>query len=271
MSLKNTQRAALKLFSFTLLLLVSLAPGLRAQVAGTASIQGTISDPTGAVIPNAAVTIVEKSTGVKRTTKSDSSGIYVFPNIAVGTYNVTVASKGFETYVKTDNVLEVGSSISINVTMTVGAETATVEVHANSLALQTEDVAYKQTIDSAQMLEMPLNGRNMTALVNNTGGVSTNGSGGDFTGSKYSYANAGAVSVAGSMGNSTLWRLDGADNSDYMAGGSLPFPFPDAVSQFSISLRFWAGTRACAPEEWLTSSRDPAPIPSMATPLFIAQ
>jgi len=235
MNFKKTAapRSALTLISFVLLLLVSMAPGLRAQVAGTGSIQGIISDPTGSVIPNAAVTIVEKFTGVRRSTKTDNSGVYIFPNIAIGTYNVTITAKGFETYVRTDNVLEVGSNISIDVSMTVGSETATVEVRTDSLALQTEDVAYKQTIDSAQMVEMPLNGRQITALVNNTGGVSTNGSGGDFTGSKYSYANQGAVSVAGSMGNSTLWRLDGADNSDYMAGGNLPYPFPDAVAQFS--------------------------------------
>ena len=242
MSLKNTQRAALKLFSFTLLLLVSLAPGLRAQVAGTASIQGTISDPTGAVIPNAAVTIVEKSTGVKRTTKSDSSGIYVFPNIAVGTYNVTVASKGFETYVKTDNVLEVGSSISINVTMTVGAETATVEVHANSLALQTEDVAYKQTIDSAQMLEMPLNGRNMTALVNITpAAFRRTAVGGDFTGSKYSYANAECQSPSQAAWATPLCGVSTAPTTaTTWPAATFPSRFPMPSPSSAYSLRLWA-------------------------------
>ena len=79
-----------------------------AQVAGTGTIQGTIADATGAVVPNATVVITNVSTDVKRTAQSDSGGIYVFPNIEIGTYTVTVSSPGFETYVKTGNVLEVG-------------------------------------------------------------------------------------------------------------------------------------------------------------------
>ena len=137
MSLKHsaTQRAALKLLSFSLFLLVFMVPALHAQEAGKGTIQGTVTDPTGAVIPNAAITLVAPVTDAKLSTKTDGSGIYVFPNIAVGTYNVTVAAPGFKTYVTTGNVLEVGSSIAINVIMTVGAETQTLEVKAESIAL----------------------------------------------------------------------------------------------------------------------------------------
>ena len=78
---------------------------------------------------------------------------------------------------------------------------------------------------------MPLNGR-MTDLIGLSGG-STPAPGGDFTGSKYSYA-AISVSIAGGNGNITQWRLDGGDNNDYMANANLPFPFPDAVNQFSV-------------------------------------
>ena len=79
---------------------------------------------------------------------------------------------------------------------------------------------------------MPLNGRQLTSLITLSGG-SAPAAGNDFTGSKYSYQTI-AVSIAGGMGNSTLWRLDGGDNNDYMGNGNLPFPFPDAVSQFSV-------------------------------------
>ena len=79
---------------------------------------------------------------------------------------------------------------------------------------------------------MPLNGRQMTALITLSGGSSIAPSG-DFTGSKYSYQTI-SVSIAGGGGNTTLWRLDGGDNQDYMANGNLPYPFPDAVSQFSV-------------------------------------
>jgi hypothetical protein len=132
----------------------------------------------------------------------------------------------------TGNVLEVGSSISLNVRMTVGSATEKVEVKSDSLALQTEDVSFKQTIDQNAITEMPLNGRQLTSLITLSGG-SAPAAGNDFTGSKYSYQTI-AVSIAGGMGNSTLWRLDGGDNNDYMGNGNLPFPFPDAVSQFSV-------------------------------------
>jgi hypothetical protein len=79
---------------------------------------------------------------------------------------------------------------------------------------------------------MPLNGRQMTSLITLSGG-SNLAPAGDFTGSKYSYATI-SVSIAGGGGNTTLWRLDGGDNQDYMGNGNLPYPIPDAVSEFSV-------------------------------------
>src|ERR1700722_5632408 len=206
---------------------------LRAQVAGTGTIQGTIADPTGAVIPNAAVVLTEDATHVQHSAATDSGGVYVFPNIDIGTYSVKVTAPGFEAYNRTGNVLEVGSNIAINVTMTVGRQDQTVEVKSDGLALQTEDATFKQTLNSEDITEMPLNGRHMTDLIASSGG-STNAGGGDFSnGSKYSYASV-SISVAGGQGNTLLYRLDGGDNNDYMGNTNLPFPFPDAVSQFSV-------------------------------------
>ena len=203
-----------------------------AQVAGSGNIQGVVADVSGAVIPNATVTLTSASTHVNHVAKTDSAGNYVFPNIEPGTYSVSVLSSGFQTYTSTGNVLEVGSSISINIKMTVGASDQHVEVQSDGLALQSEDVSFKQTIDSTALTEMPLNGRQITALITLSGG-STPAPGGDFTGSKYSYQTI-SVSIAGSGGNTTQWKLDGGDNNDYMSNGNLPFPFPDALSQFSV-------------------------------------
>ncbi len=215
-----------------LLLLLSVVVPACAQLTGTGSIQGTVTDGMGALLPNAAVTLTETATQSIHTSKSDSRGVYAFPNVSVGSYSLSVVATGFATYTKTDNVLEVGSSIAIDVQMTVGSTDQRVEVKADSLALQTEDVSFKQTIDQTTITEMPLNGRRMTDLINLSGG-STPAPAGDFTGSKYSYA-AISVSIAGGNGNTTQWRLDGGDNNDYMANSNLPFPFPDAVSQFSV-------------------------------------
>lgn len=219
-----------RVLSLAFLFLMSFA--LRAQVAGTANIQGNVTDATGAVIPGAPVVLANEATGVKHDAKTDGSGVYVFPNIEIGTYTLTVSAPGFQTYIQSGNVLEVGSNIAINVRMTVGAAEQKMEVHTDSLALQTEDVSFKQTIDQNAVTEMPLNGRQMTGLITLSGG-SAPAPGGDFTGSKYSYA-AISVSIAGGNGNTTSWKLDGGDNNDWMANANLPFPFPDAVTQFSV-------------------------------------
>jgi hypothetical protein len=211
---------------------ILFANGTFAQIAGTGNIQGTVTDSTGAVVPNAMVKLIDQATHVTRTSKSNSAGSYVFPSIPISTYNVEVSAPGFKNYVQTGIVLEVGSNIAVDVALSVGSEGQTIEVQAEGMALQTEDPTFKQTIDQNAVTEMPLNGRQMTALITLSGGSSA-APAGDFTGSKYSYQTI-SVSIAGGGGNTTLWRLDGGDNQDYMANGNLPYPFPDAVSQFSV-------------------------------------
>jgi hypothetical protein len=203
-----------------------------AQIAGTGNVQGTVTDSTGAVIPNASVTILNEATQVKNTTQTSSAGVYVFPGLHIGTYDLSAIAQGFKTYVQKGIVLEVGSSIAVNPQLSIGTASQSVEVQAEGLALQTEDATFKQTVDQTEITAMPLNGRQMTSLITASGGSSI-APNGDFTGSKYSYQTV-FVSIAGGGGNTTLWRLDGGDNQDYMANGNLPYPFPDAVSQFSV-------------------------------------
>ncbi len=204
-------------FCFAVLLFTADAT---AQVTGAGSIQGHVTDSTGALIPNASVTLTEASTHVTLTTKTSSGGDYAFPNINVGTYSVTVASPGFTTYTSTGNVLEVGSSIAVNAKMAVGGSDVKVEVRAESLALQTEDPSFKQTIDRTEVLEMPLNGRHMTDLVTLAGGSQGGSNPGDANGSKYASQSTG-ISIAGAPGNTVSYRLDGGDNNDYMGGRKL--------------------------------------------------
>jgi Carboxypeptidase regulatory-like domain len=209
-----------------------LATSAFSQIAGTGNIQGTITDSTGAVIPNASVTLTNQATQVKRVTTSNSAGAYLYPGIPIGTYNLQVAAPSFKTYVQSGIVLEVGSNIAVNASLTVGAADVKVEVQAEGLALQTEDPTFKQTIDQNTMTEMPLNGRHMTDLIFLSGG-SNPAPNNDIVGSKSSYQTI-SLSIAGGGGNTTIWRLDGGDNQDYMVNGNLPYPFPDAVNQFSV-------------------------------------
>ena len=204
----------------------------RAQIAGTANVQGTVTDATGAVIPNATVTLTDEATQVKRTTKTSSAGLYLFPGVPRGTYDLSAKDQGFKSYVQKGIVLDVGSSISVNPTLTVGATTQSVEVEAEGLALQTQSATLKQVVGNHAMTEMPLNGRRMTNLIM-LAPAATPAPGGDITTSKSSYQTI-SLSVAGGEGNTTLYELNGGDNMDYMVMGNLPFPFPDAVSQFNL-------------------------------------
>jgi hypothetical protein len=226
-----TRAPSLRIFliCFVALLFVQIT---RAQTTGSGTVQGTVTDSSGAVIPNASVKIVESSTQVTLNTKTSSGGAYAFPNINVGTYALTIIAPGFETYTSTGNVLEVGSNIAINAKMTVGSADVKVEVRAEGMALQTEDPSFKQTVDATELTEMPLNGRTMTSLISLVGGTQSQ-SPSDSTGSKYPTQTTG-ISIAGAQGNAVSYRLDGGDNNDYMGGGNGPLPFPDAIGQFSV-------------------------------------
>ncbi|MGC2607643.1 MAG: carboxypeptidase regulatory-like domain-containing protein [Silvibacterium sp.] len=117
--------------------------------------------------------------------------------------------------------------------MTVGKTSQQVEVQANGLALQTEDSSFKQTIDQKTLTELPLNGRQVTSLILLSGASAQANESNDLQGSKTFYSSV-VISVAGGQGNATDYRLDGGDHNDYMTNINLPFPFPDAVAQFSV-------------------------------------
>jgi hypothetical protein len=231
-SFSNCRRLSRFLLSVCLTAAFFLAADGHCQTAGTGSIQGAVSDATGAVIQNAAVILTDTATQIQHSVKSGADGLYSFPNIPIGVYTLDVAASGFEHYSQAGIVLEVGSSININVAMTVGQAAQRVEVRANGIALQTEDPSFKQTIDEKTLTELPLNGRQVTSLITLSGG-SASAPANDMQGSKTFYSSV-VVSVAGGMGNATDYRLDGGDHNDYMTNVNLPFPFPDAVNQFSV-------------------------------------
>ena len=158
------------------------------QTAGTGSIQGTISDVSGAIVVNAEIKITNTATQIKHTASTGEGGLYSFPNLAIGTYTVEVVADGFQHYRQANIVLEVGSSIAINVVMTVGATNQQVEVQANGSALQTEDSSFKQTIDQKTITELPLNGRQVTSLITLSGGSVNANENNDPQGSKTFYS-----------------------------------------------------------------------------------
>jgi hypothetical protein len=233
-SVQNHKRTGnLRLVIFFCIAAVLFVAKGNSQIAGNGSVQGAVIDPTGAVIQGATVTATNGATQVKHTATTGENGLYSFPNLDIGTYTVEVAAQGFEHYRQSNIVLEVGSSIAVNVSMTVGGTDQKVEVQASGLALQTEDSSFKQTIDQKTLTELPLNGRQVTSLITLSGGSVNANANSDVQGSKTFFSSV-VVSVGGGQGNATDYRLDGGDHNDYMTNVNLPFPFPDAVAQFSV-------------------------------------
>jgi hypothetical protein len=217
------------------LLVASLlyVPFIRAQAVANASVTGRVVDSSGASIGNAKVTITGTDTGIVRTTQSNEDGLYTVPSLPVGPYMLQVTSSGFQNYTQTGIVLRVGDNVAINVSMTVGAATETVSVAADAAMVQTQQNNVSQVIDQRRIIEMPLNGRNPMQLITISGG-SVNHSDGTNTGAKSFLPAAQSIAVAGAAGNQTNYLLDGGDNNDAFTNVNLPFPFPDALQEFSV-------------------------------------
>lgn len=220
-------------FGIGALLMFLAIPRGNAQLAGTGSIQGAVTDNTGATIQNASVTATDTATQVQHVVKTNVSGLYSFPNLPIGTYTVAVTATGFQSYSQSNVVLDVGSSIAVNVSMKVGEVSQTVNVTSTGLALQTQTASLQQTVPATSIVNMPLNGRLTSGLILITGGTVNANENSSLTGSK-NFQTAYEVSVAGAQGSQTMVDLDGANNMEYQSNTGLPLPFPDAVAQFSV-------------------------------------
>ena len=206
------------------------------QAVANAQISGSVVDPTGAAVPAAKITATQTDTGQVRTTVGGSDGAYVLPNLPVGPYRFEVQASGFTTYVETGIHLEVSDNLTLNVTVRVGAIAQQVEVVANAGMVESGSSAVRQVIDQRNIVDLPLNGRLVTQLVMLSGGANdlgpANGAS-DLVTSK-NYFSADDISVAGGQANGTNYLLDGAENVDNFSAVNLPFPFPDAIQEFSV-------------------------------------
>src|SRR5204863_2485978 len=134
---------------------------------------------------------------------------------------------GFRTFVQTGIVLQVNSSPVINATLEVGQVAQTVEVQANAAQVETRSSGVGQVIEQQRILELPLNGRQVTDLITLAGGAVQNGNA-DNKGWQSS-SSAGLISIAGGQDFGVGYTLDGAMHSDVQEGNALPLPFPDAL------------------------------------------
>jgi hypothetical protein len=201
------------------------------QATAVSGVNGVVSDPSGGAIAGAQIVATETDRDVPHLVSSDSSGAYSLTNLPAGSYTLRVKASGFKEYVQSGITLAVGSNVQINVAMQVGAVTESVEVTATAGLVETKETSVAQVITQEQIAELPLNGRQATQLILISGGAAY-GDAGD-TGSKTFFSST-RISVAGGQGNGTAYLLDGGDNTDAMSNVNMPFPFPDALQEFSV-------------------------------------
>jgi hypothetical protein len=200
------------------------------QAGATGAILGTVTDSTGAVIPNARVTITNVATNVPFITTTSSSGDYLAPSLGPGSYSVTAEIQGFQKSVTTGLTLTVDQSLRVNFTLKPGAVTQTLSVTAQAVSLDTDSAALSQLMSGQQVEQLPLNGRNfMQLLLVGAGAVTVGGEQGTMR-----QGEGNAVSVNGGRPEGNNYTLDGLVNTDQALVTPAVILSQDAIQEFKV-------------------------------------
>ncbi|HVP49561.1 MAG TPA: carboxypeptidase regulatory-like domain-containing protein [Bryobacteraceae bacterium] len=222
--------------NYTRLFLAVMISGIIwGQQRNTAGLYGRVTDQQEAAVPGAELALTQVGTGIVRTAQSNELGDFEFATIPVGEYKLTAQKQGFSTVEQTGIVLEVNDNRRVDVALRVGEVSTTVNVEAAAAAVDTSSATLKDTVDSRRVVDLPLNGRNLADLAFLVPGIqSASGvNGGEGDGAKASRLTR-YFSVNGSRQNNLKYTLDGGDNEDTLQNTGMPFPFPDAVQEFSV-------------------------------------
>ncbi len=198
----------------------------------TGNIRGTVIDPTGAVIRNAAVTVMQAETGLLRRTTTDQNGNYVLLELPVGHYRLRAKAKGFREYVQDGITLNVNETASVSPRLVVGSEQEQVVVSADAELIQPTVTSMGKVVQQRELEDLPLNGRNFSQLgllqpgvVPLTPGIAEAGG---------SLRDGQAYAVNGQRPESNNFLIDGANNFNGVDGGFILKPPVDAISEFRI-------------------------------------
>src|ERR1700730_11063501 len=230
-------------------LLFSISPVVYSQATG--SFSGTVSDKAGAVVAGATVKATSQGTGVSREAKTDDSGHYLIPLLPATMYTIRVESQGFGAAEQKDVRLQVDEHRELDFALAPASVTASVEVSATEVSVETETPTLGQVISSEQVAELPLNGRDFVQLATLTPGTTQETNPNSFfnggASSEVSARGTYSLSVGGSRAQSTDWLLDGNDNNELTAGAIAILPSIDAIQEFKVLTYNYSaeyGTRA---------------------------
>lgn len=209
------------------MLLVSTLP-LRAQLT-SGNISGTVYDPTGATVPNANVTAQNEATGVENTTTTTSKGDYVFENLPVGTYTISVNAPGFTKEEVQHINVQLNATVTANVSLQMGHATTSVQVNESVVAIDTTTAQVQSTYETKQILDLPSasSGQGGSGVLNLSllsAGVSTSGGMGYGTG----------PSVGGQRPANNNFTIEGIDNNLLSVTGPVVSVPNDAVAEFTV-------------------------------------
>jgi hypothetical protein len=223
----HMKQLSYKYFLLALIFVLACAGAIAQE---NAELTGTVKDPSGAVIPDATVTLTNTATGEVRSGRSNGTGIFDFPGLEHGTYTLSAEAPSFNKYVKTGIVINVASTVQENAVLIVGAGNQTVTVQADALHLQTETNEVSNLITGEQMTQLATNGRNMVSLATLGTGVSNMLSafnGVTAQGSGFS------LSFNGMRPDHNVWLIDGGEAYDRGSGGKFDLmPSPDVLAEF---------------------------------------
>ena len=207
--------------------------GAFAQLSARATITGTVTDSSGAVVPGAAVTITNDATNVSLKTQSNGRGVFVAPELSVATYSITIAKKGFKNYTVTGIELHPTETVQVNGSLTVGAASETITVAATSTDVELSSPQLSSYISTEQVSSLPMNGRNFEGVaalapgVVNTSQGSALGTGGRNTSS--------VLVINGMSVSRTFYALDGVwnENTGNMTANAIT-PNPDSLAEVRV-------------------------------------
>src|SRR6266702_4580763 len=208
--------------------ILATAPAAFGQA--VSQISGNVKDQAGAVLPGLEIKATQTDTGIARTTVTNETGSYVLPSLPLGPYRFEAALPGFRTFVQTGILLQVNSSPVINPTLEVGQVTEQVEVQANATQVETRSSGVALVFETQRILDLPLNGRQVTDLITASGLAVQTG-----TSPGYNMRTGVSISVAGGMTFGVQYSLDGAPHLDTLDGTGMPLPFPDALQEFRLA------------------------------------
>lgn len=209
-------------------LLLFLAPAAWSQ--DNATITGSVADASGAVVPNASISLTNAATGQVRQTVSNSVGIYRFANVGAGTYSLSATAQNYQKFTKTGIVANVAQTVDQDVVLTVGSQSQTVTVEATALQVQTQTSDVSTLISGQQVQQLATNGRNMTSLAALGLGVSNNLP--SFSGVN-ALTSSNGISFNGTRQTHNIYLIDGGEQNDRGCGGCfMNLPSQSAIAEF---------------------------------------